>query len=323
MRGPIAVTGAAGFVGSRLVRFLRGDGLPVRAVVRSTRDAGTLRALGCEVVLGDVRDRASLAQAFAGCSAVVHLVAIIRERGEQTLDAVNRLGAANAVAAAHSGGLTRFVHMSTLGAAPDAPRYLRSRWAGEQEVLRGGVPWVIFRPSFLLGPGGGAAAQFADVARFGPWYPFVLLLGGRRLFGRLAALLPIIPVFGSGQYRSMPVALDDVLPAVRQALDRDDVLGQIHEIGGPEVLTYDALMQTVTRVLGLRRALVHVPDPVARAILTVFSLLPNPPITRDEAASLLLDNVCRGEPALRTFGLTLRPVEQALREALSGSEEKT
>jgi len=323
MQGPIAVTGATGFVGSHLVRMLRAEGLSVRGVVRSTRRGAALRALGCEVMLGDVRDRTSLRAAFDGCAAVVHLVAVIRERGEQTFEAINRVGVANAVAAASAAGCARFVHLSALGAAPEGPRYLRSKWAGEQEVRAGGLPFVIFRPSILLGRGGGAAVQLAEVARFGPWYPLVLLVGGRWVFGRLAALVPIIPVLGSGTYRSMPVALDDILPALRQALDRNDVLGQTYEIGGPEALTYDALVQTVARVLGLRRVLVHLPGPVARAVVALFSALPDPPITRDEAMSLLSDNVCDNGPAVRTFGLTLRPVEQALREALSGPEEKT
>src|SRR3989304_1293284 len=62
------------------------------------------------------------------------------------------------------------------------------------------------------GPGGGAAAQFAEVVRFGPWYPLVLLLGLRGFFGRLTPLTPVVPVLGSGRDPAMPVALDDVRP---------------------------------------------------------------------------------------------------------------
>lgn len=316
MAAPIAITGAGGFVASHLIPFLRAEGTPIRAVVHSTGAAAALRAAGCEVAVADVRDRPSLVAAFAGCEAVVHLVAVIRERGGETFDAVNRAGATNAVAAAREAGAARFVHLSALGAAPDAPRYLRSKWAGEEAVRAGGVPYVIFRPSFLFAPGGGAAQQLAEVVRFGLWYPLVLLAGGRALFGPLAALLPIVPVLGGGRYRSMPLALQDLLPALRQALIRDDVLGQTVEIGGPEALTYDALLRLVARVLGLRRALVHLPMPLARGVVAAFGVLPAPPITRDEAEALFVDNVCDNAPAVRTFGVRLRPAEQALREAL-------
>lgn len=324
MPAPVAVTGAGGFVGSRLVRRLRGAGTAVRAVIRAARDAEPLRALGCEVAVADVTDRAALAAAFSGCRAAVHLAAIIRERDGLTFDAVNHQGAANAAAAAAASGIGRFVHLSALRASPEAPRYLRSKWQGEEAVRRSGLPAVIFRPSVLLGPGGGAAAQFADVVRYGLWYPVVGgRVPGRRLAGTLAALTPFVPVLGDGRYTSMPVALDDVLPAVAAALERDDVLGGTFEIGGPEVLTYDELVRRVAAVLGLRRVLWHLPMPAARVLLRLFALLPDPPITRDEFDALLVDNVCDPAPAVRAFGLRLRPVEQALREALTPSGEKT
>lgn len=324
MPAPVAVTGAGGFVGSRLVRRLRGAGTAVRAVIRAARDAEPLRALGCEVAVADVTDRAALAAAFSGCRAAVHLAAIIRERDGLTFDAVNHQGAANAAAAAAASGIGRFVHLSALRASPEAARYLRSKWQGEEAVRRSGLPAVIFRPSVLLGPGGGAAAQFADVVRYGLWYPVVGgRVPGRRLAGTLAALTPFVPVLGNGRYTSMPVALDDVLPAVAAALERDDVLGGTFEIGGPEVLTYDELVRRVAAVLGLRRVLWHLPMPAARGLLRLFALLPDPPITRDEFDALLVDNVCDPAPAVRAFGLRLRPVEQALREALTPSGEKT
>jgi NADH dehydrogenase len=272
--------------------------------------------------VADVRNRASLVEAFAGCGAVIHLVAIIRERGGQTFDAINREGAGNAAAAAREAGAARFLHMSALGAAPGAPRYLRSKWAGEEEVRRSGMPFVIFRPSFLIGSGGGAAAQFAQVVRFGPWYPFALLLGGRPLLAALAALTPVVPVLGSGKYRSMPVAISDVLRVVRQSLDRNDILRRAFEVGGPEILTYDQLIMRVARVLGLRRWLLHLPERAARAVIALFSVLPNPPITRDEAESLFIDTICDNGEVIRTFGLRPTPVDAALREALGRPGEK-
>lgn len=323
MAAPVAVTGAGGFVGRRLVGRLRSAGAPVRALVHSAHDVEGLSALGCEVRRVDVRDRDALAAAFAGCRAVVHLVAVIRERRGFTFDGVNRQGAANAVAAAAASGAGRFVHLSALGASPTAPRYLRSKWEGEEAVRAGGLPAVIFRPSILLGPGGGAAVQFADVVRYGLWYPLAGRRLGRPLAAIAAAATPVVPVLGDGRYTSMPVALDDLLPAVVDSLERDDVLGRTFEIAGPEVLTYNELVRRVARVLGLRRLLWHIPEWAARGLLRFFALLPEPPITRDEYESLLIDNVGDPGPAVRAFGLRLRPVEQALREALTSAGEKS
>ncbi len=83
---------------------------------------------------------------------MVHLVAILREHGDETFDAVNHIGAGNVAAAAREAGVDRIVHLSVVGAHPQATRYLRSKWMGEQAVRSSGVPAVIFRASTKPGP---------------------------------------------------------------------------------------------------------------------------------------------------------------------------
>ncbi len=153
------------------MRMLRTQGFEVRAVVRpgtkKSQRLATVQGLGCTVTYADVGDLGALERAFDGCAAVVHLVAIIRERVGATFDLVNRRGAAEVAAAAKVSGVRRIVHLSALGAGPEAPRYLQSKWMGEEAIRRSGVPSVIIRPSFVIGPGGGAAVQFAAVVRLG------------------------------------------------------------------------------------------------------------------------------------------------------------
>jgi len=318
--GPVAVTGATGFIGGHVVSMLRRAGAVVRVVVRPgtrrTQRLAALEAAGCEIAYADVGDLSALERAFTGCAAVVHLVAIIRERVGASFDLINRRGAAEAAAAAKASGVRRIVHLSALGAGPQAPRYLRSKWAGEEAIRHSGIPYVIVRPSFVIGPGGGAATQFAAIVRLGPWYPLSLLGVPERPLARLAALLPIVPVLGSGRYRSMPLDVRDLMAVVDQALRRDDVLGDVYDIGGPDVLTYDRLIDEVASVLGVRRWKAHMPMWMARALVREFRFLPNPPITQDEFDALLLDNVCDPSRAVQTFGLTLRPFREAMRYAL-------
>src|SRR5256712_5453594 len=204
--GRVAVTGAAGFIGSHLVRMLRGEGIDVRAVIRpgtkKNLRMAAIQGLGCTVAYADVGDVGALERAFDGCAAVVHLVAIIRERVGATFDLVNRRGAAEVAAAARVSGVKRIVHLSALGAGPEAPRYLQSKWAGEEAIRHGGVPSVIVRPSFVIGPGGGAPAQFAAVVRLGPPDPVPLLRGPRRAPAVPALPTPLVPPLLSPEDRS-------------------------------------------------------------------------------------------------------------------------
>lgn len=321
-QGVVAVTGASGFVGSLLTRALAGAGWTVRAIVTSAVAADRLRALGHQVALGDVRDRRSLDAGLAGCRAAVHLVAILRESASETYDGINRQGAVNVANAVMTAGVDRLIHFSALGAGPSATRYLRSKWAGEQEVRDSGVRQVIFRPSFIMGPGGGAAEQFAQAVRFGPWYPLRLMLGRDRVLAAFANLMPVIPILGSGQTRFMPIDHRDLFTAVLQALERDDILGQTFELGGPDAVSYDQIMDSVTEVLRLRRWKLHIPCGVASIIVRIFRLLPNPPITPDEFETLLVDNVCDNTNAVQTFRLSLRPFAVSLRDALLSEAEE-
>src|SRR5256712_6187916 len=181
--GRVAVTGAAGFIGSHLVRMLRGEGIDVRAVVRpgtkKNLRMAAIQGLGCTMAYADVGDVGALERAFDGCAAVVHLVAIIRERVGATFDLVNRRGAAEVAAAARVSGVKRIVHLSALGAGPEAPRYLQSTWAGEEAIRHRGVSSVIVRPSFFHGPGGGAAPQVPAAVRRGALVPLFLLRAAR------------------------------------------------------------------------------------------------------------------------------------------------
>jgi len=315
-RGVVAVTGATGFVGSLLTSALVDAGWTVRAVVRSAVADDRLRALGQQAAKADIRDRRSLEAAFVGCRAAIHLVAILRESAEATYDSINRQGAGNVAEAAKTSGVDRLVHLSALGAGSSSTRYLRSKWEGEEEVRRSGARCVIFKPSFIMGPGGGSAEQFADIVRYGPWYPLRLLLGADRVFAGLAGMTPLIPVLGSGQARYMPVHHRDLFDAMLQSLERDDVLGKTFELGGPDVVSYDQIMDAVADVLRLRRWKVHIPAGVASVIVRTFSVLPNPPITHEEFKTLLIDNVCDNTNAVQTFRLSLHPFAASLRDAL-------
>ncbi len=278
----ILVTGAAGFLGRRVVRVLRERGHPVRGLLRSRGRAALVEGPGGEVALGEVTDPGTLDAAMDGVTGVVHLVAIIRERGELTFEAVNREGTGNVVEAARRYGVERLVHLSAIG-AQDNPRYpyLRSKWQGERSVMEGGVPFTILRPSILFGEGDEFVNSLAAVVR----------------------ALPVAVVLGDGSVRFQPMAADDVAEGVARTLDDSSTIGEVLELGGPEEMTYNQLMDTVCRRMGVRRPRLHLPPRLLRpAVAVAERVLSRPPITGHQLDMVALDNVPQENAAPRLLG---------------------
>jgi len=293
----ILVTGGTGFVGSRIVHALRAQNRPVRCLVRDPARAGQLQAWGCELVEGDVADRASLDRAATGCEAVVHLVAIIQGKPED-FDRVMTRGTQDLVAAAVDAGVGRFVLMSALGtseATRELTPYYRSKWAMEQTVLGSGIEHVIFRPSFVFGRDGGVLPTFLRLVRYSP----------------------VTPVLGPGTQRLQPIWIDDVAAYFAAAIDSPAAAGRTFEIGGPDVVTWDELYSRIASVLGKRRAKLHLPFGLARLNAAVLETLPGPtPLTRDQVTMLEAgDNVVSNDQARTVFELPLVPLNEQLRRA--------
>jgi len=291
----VLVTGGTGFVGPKIVAALREAGHDVRALVRAPARGA---ALGCELAVGDMADPESLRDATTGCAAIVHLVAIITGRPGD-FERVMTRGTTDLAAAARVAGVTRFVLMSALGTSEetkDLVPYYRAKWEMEQVVMGSGIPYTIFRPSFVFGAGGGALQQFLRIAR----------------------LAPVTPIVGPGTQRLQPIWVDDVAAHFAAAVDRDSAAGRTFELGGPDVVDWNEFWARAKRALGTRRPSVHVPFWLMRQQARVFELLPHPPVTRDQLTMLAAgDNVVTDPGAGEVFGLPLVPLDEQLRRAVA------
>ncbi len=287
----VLVTGSTGFVGRHLVPALRNAGHAVRCLHRPTSD---LRVLPRDVarVSGDVRDAASLRSAVEGMDAVVHLVAILRER-EASFEAVNVQGVRNLLQACRE-PRPHLVHVGALGTREDAPsRYARSKAHGERLVREAGLPHTVLRPGHILGPGGDFTARFQSVVD-----------RSRK-----------VPMVGSGEAALQPLAVEDMVAAVAAALEAGGH-GRVWDLVGPERLTWRAFVERVAAVRGLRRSVRRVPPPVARLGAALMRWTSRDPlVTRDEVLMMQEDVV--GDP--RAFheltGRTPTPLDRTLQRA--------
>jgi NADH dehydrogenase len=292
----ILVTGGTGFVGPRVVHALRSRDLPVRALARKPPAESKLRSWDVEVVQGDMTDPESLRRAVDGVDTVVHLVAIRQGKPEQ-FRRVMIEGTQSLLEAAQAAGVKRFVLMSALGTTEetkDLVPYYGAKWADEQAVKASGLPYVIFRPSFIFGEGGGILPTFAKLAKVGP----------------------VTAVTGKGTQRIQPIWIDDLAQFFAEAVTRDDVLDRTWELGGRDRVDWNEFWARLRRTLGIkRRPTVHMPMWFMRANAVVTERLPgNIPLTRDLLKMLEAgDNVTADDSAAETFGVKLMPLDEQLR----------
>ena len=300
----VLVTGGTGFVGTHLVNRLLQRGHDVAVLTRDPRRTRNRYNRPVHANQGNVLDRESLAAAVADRDAVIHLVGIIYEDGAQTFDRLHREGAENVVAAAEQAGVSRYLHMSAMGASEDAPsEYGRTKAAGEKTVRSSRLSWTIVRPSVIFGPGDGFVSLLATIVRRNPVF---------------------IPVIGRGTTRFQPVSIYDVTRVFADALEKPGTAGKTYEVGGPDVLTLNDIYREIAAAVGkYGKPLIHFPLWYGRLLARGFETLARrgivdaPPLTRDQLRSLSRDNTGDIVPTLADFPGEWRRFAPGIREYLS------
>ncbi len=282
------VFGGSGFVGRHTVRALAERGWRVRAAVRRPDLAGHLQPMGTvgqvHAVQANIRFHESVTRAAEGARAVVNVVGILDNAGHQTFEAVHIAGARVVARAAREMGVPHLVHVSAIGADPKArSRYARTKAEGEAAVLEEFPNAIILRPSIVFGPEDEFFNRFAAMARVSPF----------------------LPLIGGGKTKFEPVFAGDLAAAIVYAAEGRGTPGAIYEIGGPETLTFRAILDRTQRWAGRSRTYIDLPFWLAKLQAALTSPLPASlrPITVDQVRMLRRANVV-GERA-KAEGRTL------------------
>lgn len=283
----VLLIGGTGFVGGALARRLAGADFFLTLPTRRPERVRHLALLPtARIVPADVHDEAALKRLMTGQDVVISLVGMLKgdfRRGHAELPAK----IANAAASANnSAGVPRLIHVSSLGAADDAPsEYLRSKAAGEA-ALRAACPdATIFQPSVIFGRGDSFLTLFAGLLK----------------------VAPVVPLACPGA-RFQPVWIEDVVSAVVAAIDRPESRGRTYPLCGPREYTLRELVAHAGRASGHPRPIVGLPLPLAYLQAFLMELLPNGPMTRDNLRSMQKPNVCPAGCTL-PFGLVATPLE--------------
>jgi NADH dehydrogenase len=125
-------------------------------------------------------------------------------------------------------------------------------------------------------------------------------------------MVPVFPLFGTGATRLQPAYVEDVAEAIARILAAP-ASAETYELGGPAVVTYKALLQTVARRYGLRRVFLPLPFSLWRLLASVAEWLPNPPLTKGQVELMAQDNVVSGRlPGFDVLDITPKALETVL-----------
>jgi len=233
----ILLTGATGYVGSRLVPRLLAEGNSVRLLAR---DADRLRGKPwfnqVDICEGDACQPARLKASLAGVQTAYYLIHSMAAGGQFSRRDVEL--AQSFAEAARYAGVQRIIYLGGLGEREGTlSEHLQSRQETGEALRSTGVPVTEFRAAVIVGAG---SISFEMIRYLTERIPFMIC--PRWVFTR-----------------TQPIAIDDVLSYLVAALDRSDGDNHIIEIGGADVLTYGEMIKGYARVRGVRRMLVPVP----------------------------------------------------------------
>lgn len=267
MQTMVLIAGGTGLLGTRVVQLLTQRNLRVRVL---TRDPARARHLpdGVEVVEGNVRDAAALGPAAAGATTVISAVQGLNDPKSNPM-ATDRDGNRNLINAAKAAGAKHFVLVSAMDVGPTLPMSIsRAKYQAELILKESGLEWTIIRPPAFM--------EF--------W---------AQLVGRPILETGRTRVFGPGTHPLNFVSIDDVAVAVERAVIDPALRGVTLEVGGPENLSLNQVVELFEGVSGKKAQVSHVPLPMMR--LMSIAMRPfNPAFARIAEAGV----------AMNTFDMT-------------------
>jgi uncharacterized protein YbjT (DUF2867 family) len=296
------VTGATGYVGSRLLRRLAEERRPVRALARRPEAVEPLD--GVEAVRGDLLDGRGLDRALHGCHTAYYLVHSMEASTNGTAFAHRDRHAAETFArAAERAGLERVVYLGGIEPATGVSRHLRSRLEVERTLLDAVPGSTALRASIVIGAG---SSSF-------------------RVLVRLVERLRVLPMPAWRRNRTQPIAERDVLELLAGTPSVPDAAGRSLDAAGPDVMTYGEMIERIAESMGVGRLPLGFGrslTPPASAIVAGVTGQPLE-LVRPLMESLESDILPRdGHDAAAVYGIRPLPFDRAVERALREWESR-
>jgi uncharacterized protein YbjT (DUF2867 family) len=295
VQSKVLISGATGYVGGRLVKRLEASDMKIRCIARRPSNLVSKVSADVEVVHGDVNEPITLDTALDGIDTAFYLVHSLAASGD--LESMELAGARNFAQAAKRAKVKRIIYLGGLGDNGNSTSaHMRSRHAVGEALRYSGVPTLEFRASVIIGSGS---------------LSFELI---RSLVNRL----PIMVVPKWVRVEAQPIAIDDVLDYLVQAIDVPMSGSTLYEIGGEDRLSYLDLMKLYGEAVSLRRIYLNVPF-LTPWLSSLWLNLVTPlfaRVGRKLIDSIRIPSIVSNNQALRDFQVRPMAAAEAIRRSL-------
>jgi uncharacterized protein YbjT (DUF2867 family) len=297
----VLLTGASGYIGGRLLKALEKADWPVRCIARRPDLLRPRVDLLTEVVQADCLDRSSLPPSMAGVNTAYYLVHSMGSPGK--FDQEDRQAAQNFADAARESGIRRIIYLGGLGNEGQAlSAHLRSRHEVADILRSSGIPTIEFRASIVIG-------------------------SGSLSFEMIRALVQRLPVMICPRWvevKAQPIAVEDVIAYLMEALELAAEQSSVFEIGGTDQVSYGEIMQEYARQCGLHRWMISVPVLTPR-LSSLWLGLVTPiyaRVGRKLIDSMRNPTLVRDPSALTTFSVKPKGLKHAIERALHDEDQE-
>ncbi len=304
----IVIFGGSGFIGSSIVKTLAQDGHIIKIVSRDKAKSSALKVFGdvgqIVCVSGSVTSDETIEKHTLGMDIVINLVGILYETHSKQFDSVHTNASMKIARYSTQAKVKQLIHFSALGIETQS-KYNSSKLAGENKVTEEFPNATILRPSVVFGHNDSFFNKF----------------------GRLAMLLPFLPLVGGGKSLMQPVYVGDIANFVQYIINNKIVKKQ-YELAGPKRYSFKELMLFVIKTTNRKCFLLNIPFSMAKFIswfleFSLVSLLLKPitgsiaPILTRDQVDLLKHNNISNQKDLELIGKTPTKIEEIVPDYLT------
>ena len=277
----VAMFGGTGFVGSYIVDKLISEAFIPKLLIRKGSESKAHTS--CELISGNIQDKSAVRKTIEGTDAVIYNIGIIRQFPQQniTFNELHVHGVKSCIEVAKSIGVKRFILMSANGVKSNGTEYQRTKWQADELLIQSGLNWTIFRPSLIFGdPRGHGRPEFCtQIKKDMLSLPFPAPLFYKGIWPRNA-----------GVFAMTPIHVENVADFFVKALNMENSKGKIYNLGGPETLTWKAIIHRIALASGKNTWKIPAPVHAVKIAASIFEKYEWFPVTRDQLTMLMEGN---------------------------------